>query len=303
MRCPAVEKLKEAIGRIGAVNGDPGYAAIDQCGHCPQRCGGDNTQSALAANEQLFQVIATIVLFQRSKAFEDRAVGQDRFDASDQRPHRSMAEHLRAAGIGGNQAADRGRAFASERQRKSLSFICQGVVQILKDHTGLAQDQLVLRFYRPNPVHAAKRQENRLAAVVRSCATDHAAIAALRNDRDAIFIRDFEYLCCFLRVARRNHSCSGAGVTAAPVGEPGRHIVCSAGKALGAHNRLHLFLPIYRFRHAVAPRVSGPISSRPASDTDFTGKPGRSGCRRKRMIGNLSVHAIFNRHWYSKANG
>jgi len=130
-----------------------------------------------------------------------------------------------------------------------LSLSCQRLVQILENDTGVAHHQLILRRDRPDPVHAAQRQEDRLTAGIGSRTSYHAAIASLRYDGDRIFIRNPDNGSSLLRVRRRNHGSRRARIAAAPVGQPWRHIIAGSGKALRPYGRSHFFQPFCCIGH------------------------------------------------------
>ena len=116
----------------------------------------------------------------------DRAVGKHRLHPRHQRAHRPEAQHLGAAGIGRGEAAD-GRAPArAQGQRKAHSDFARALVQIGEDHPGLGDGEPVLRADRTQSVHPPKRQDQLRPVGSRSGARDHAGVAALRHQRDAV---------------------------------------------------------------------------------------------------------------------
>ena len=64
-----------------------------------QAGGGDDAQRPLGTAQQVAQIIAAVVLFERCKPVEDAAVGERRLDPRDQRAHRTVAQDLGAAGV------------------------------------------------------------------------------------------------------------------------------------------------------------------------------------------------------------
>ena len=137
---------------------DPCDRAIVDRRHQPQRDRGDDAERAFRADQQLFQIIAAIVLLERGEAAVERAIGQHRLDASDQRPHGPEPQHLRAAGIGRGETADRRRPPGTERQREAPADRQRRIVEIGQDHPRFGDRQIVIRRDQPQPVHPAQRQ-------------------------------------------------------------------------------------------------------------------------------------------------
>jgi hypothetical protein len=66
-----------------------------------QRRGGDDAEGAFGADEQVLEVVAGVVLAQAAQAVPDLAAGQHDLEAQRQVARVAVAQHLRAAGIGG----------------------------------------------------------------------------------------------------------------------------------------------------------------------------------------------------------
>ena len=77
----------------------------------PQPRGGHHGERALAADQQLREVVAGVVLQQAGETPQDAAVGEHRLDAHDLGAHRPVPQDLRAARVRRDHAAD-GRAAA-----------------------------------------------------------------------------------------------------------------------------------------------------------------------------------------------
>ena len=116
-----------------------------------------------------------------------RAIGQHRLQPQHLRTHRTMAQHLRAAGIGRDQPADRGRALAAERQRKPQPLARHRLVQRLKDDTRAACDLARGGVDRPDRIHPAHVDQQFVPARIGRGATAHSAVSALGHDRHAVF--------------------------------------------------------------------------------------------------------------------
>jgi hypothetical protein len=67
---------------------------------------GDDAQRSLGADEQVLQVVAGVVLAQAAQAIPDLAARQHHFEAQRQFARVAVAQHLHAAGVGGQIAAD-----------------------------------------------------------------------------------------------------------------------------------------------------------------------------------------------------
>ncbi|KAG1246413.1 hypothetical protein G6F65_020701 [Rhizopus arrhizus] len=83
-----------------------------------QRGGRDDAQRSLAADIQVAQVIAGVVLAQAAQAVPDFAFRGHHFQAQRQVARVAVAQHLGAAGVGGQVAANRAAAFGRKAERK-----------------------------------------------------------------------------------------------------------------------------------------------------------------------------------------
>ena len=90
----------------------------------PQHDPGDDAERALGAHEQVFQVIAGVVLDHLVQAREHRAVGQHGLQAEYRIAGHAVADRPVAAGVGRHVAADRAGAAGAEveREEQSLGF-------------------------------------------------------------------------------------------------------------------------------------------------------------------------------------
>ena len=147
--------------------------------------GGDDAQRAFGANQQLFEVVAGVVLAQARQAIQHAAVGQHRFQAQGQLAHRPIAQHRHAAGIGGQIAADLAAAFRGQRQRKQPAHAGGGVLHLRQRAAGFGGQGVVVGIHRAQRVQAVKLNNQRVAAVVRGGGTAVRSVAALRHHRHA----------------------------------------------------------------------------------------------------------------------
>ena len=74
----------------------------------------DDAKRSFRADEQLLEVIPGIVLAQAAQAVPDPAIGKHDLDAKHEIAGIPEAQHGRAAGIGGQVAADRAASLRGE---------------------------------------------------------------------------------------------------------------------------------------------------------------------------------------------
>ena len=79
----------------------------------------DDAERALAADEQLLEVVAGVVLEHAIERGEHRAVGEHGFDAEHEVAHHSVAQDAQAAGVGRDVAADGGAVARAEVERET----------------------------------------------------------------------------------------------------------------------------------------------------------------------------------------
>jgi len=108
-------------GRPGGQRG--GGARVELHGR-----GGDDAQRAFAADEQVAQVVAGVVLAQARQAVPDLALRGDHLQAQAQLARVAIAQHLRAAGIGAQVAAQHAAAFGAQAERvQQARVLCRGL--------------------------------------------------------------------------------------------------------------------------------------------------------------------------------
>jgi hypothetical protein len=91
----------------------------------------------------VLEVVAGVVLAQAAQAVPDAAVGQHHFQAQRQLAGIAVAQHLHAAGIGGQVAADGGAAFGGERQREQAISLARRLLHRMQGASGLDGDGVV----------------------------------------------------------------------------------------------------------------------------------------------------------------
>ena len=190
----------------------------------PERGRGDDAQGALGTDEQLLQVVARVVLAQAAQAVPDAAVGQHHLQAERQLARVAVTQHLGAAGVGGEVAADRGAALGGQTQRKQPSRRARCLLHLLQDAACLHRDGVVVGVERADAVHALQAQQHRVAALVGRAAAHQPGVAPLRNHRRARGRAGLHHGSHLGRAAGPHHRLGAAVVALAPVGEIGRRV-------------------------------------------------------------------------------
>ena len=95
-----LHEQQKFIRLLRAIDACPHDAAVNKRGHGLQHCLGHHANRALAAYQQLFQVIAAIVFFQRRHGVVNRSIGQNSLKTSNEQTHGAMPQHLRSARVG-----------------------------------------------------------------------------------------------------------------------------------------------------------------------------------------------------------
>ena len=101
-----------------SASADPGRRAGARPRKQLQHRRGNDAERAFAAEEQLLQVVAGVVLAQALEAVPHAAVGEHDFESEYQVARVAVAQHRGAAGVGRQIAADGAAAFGRERQRE-----------------------------------------------------------------------------------------------------------------------------------------------------------------------------------------
>ena len=158
--------------------------------HQPQHRRGDDAERALGADEQVLQVVAGVVLLELVEVVEHAPVGEHDLEAEHMRARDAVGERRRAAGIGGEIAADGAGAF--RRQQLRIEPVDRGrrLARAAERHAGLAGDGVGDRVDLADAVEPRERQHD--LAMVRDLPADEAGIAALRHDRRARLVGELE---------------------------------------------------------------------------------------------------------------
>ncbi|GAB1575955.1 hypothetical protein BPNSA17_07880 [Bordetella petrii] len=196
-----------------------------------ERGGGDDAQRALAADVQVAQIVTSIVLAQAAQAVPELPFGGDHFQAQRQLARIAVAQHLGAAGIGGQVAAYGAAALGGQAQREQPAGIGGGLLHRLQDAAGLDRDRVVVGIDVADAVQARRRQQHRLAGVVRRGAAAQPGIAALRHHRRAMLRAQAHRLRDLGGAARPDDGLRRAAVAAPPILQVGFGV--GAGQDMG----------------------------------------------------------------------
>jgi alpha-beta hydrolase superfamily lysophospholipase len=90
------------------------------------RRGSHDAQRALRADEEMFQIVARIVLAQPPQCRPDLACGRDHLKTQTQLARIAIAQHGRASGVGRQVAAHRAAALSGERKREQPVYLLRG---------------------------------------------------------------------------------------------------------------------------------------------------------------------------------
>ena len=142
-----------AGGRHRDPGGDVGARAGEELEHGR----GNDAQRALGAYEKLLQVITGIVLAQAAQTVPDAPVRQHHFEPQHEVARVAIAQHVGAAGVGGEISPDLAAALGAEAQRKqALSFGCS-LLYRRQDAARLRSDGVIERIDFQYAVKASER--------------------------------------------------------------------------------------------------------------------------------------------------
>ncbi len=173
-------------------------------------------ERALGADEQVFQVVAGVVLAQAAQAVPQAAVGQYDLQAEAEFARIAIAQHLHSTGIGGEIAADGGGAFGGKREREEAAGAGGGFLHRSQRAAGFDGQGVVVGVDGANAVEAGEAHQH--FAADGGGATTQARVAALRHNRNAGGGTGLHDSRNFFGSARLDYAKRLPGVTAAPVG-------------------------------------------------------------------------------------
>ena len=150
-----------------------------------QRRGGDHAQRPLAADEQLLEVVAGVVLAQPAQHRQHLAGRQHDLQAQHQVARHPVAQHRGAAGVGRDVAADLAGPLGGQRQREQPA---RRVARPPAPAARCSRTSTVIRLSNASTeahaVHARQRQHHRAPRLVGRGAAAQAGVAALRDHGD-----------------------------------------------------------------------------------------------------------------------
>src|SRR5205085_4440917 len=123
---------------------DPGGARRRRLRMKPQHRGSDDAERAFGAEKELLQVVAGVVLAQAAQPFPHAAIGQHNLQAQHLVARAAVTEHVDAAGVGGEIAADLAAAFGGERQREEPARIVRGGLYCADDGATTYGDRYIM---------------------------------------------------------------------------------------------------------------------------------------------------------------
>ena len=182
-----------------------------------ERGSGDHAQRAFAADHQVAQVVARVVFAQSGQAVPDLALRIDHLQPQAQIARIAIAQHLRAAGVGGQIAADGAAALGRQAQGKEQTGRACVLLQVLQDAAGLDGDRQVGLVDGQDLIHALQAEHHLRARCVGGRAHHQSGVAPLGHDADAVACTGLHHLCHFLGGGRSHHRQRLAAAAFAPV--------------------------------------------------------------------------------------
>ncbi len=159
-----------------------------------------DAQRSFAADEELFEIIAGVILLHGIERGDDRPVSQHSFESDDQFPHHAISQHPVSARVGRYIAADSAGASSANVEREKKACRVGRLLNRFKHRSAFDQDGCGCAVHRAYFPHAFKRQEDTARHGGR--APGEAGPATLRHHRHAVRITCPQYGRDVLRRAR-----------------------------------------------------------------------------------------------------
>ena len=179
-----------------------------------QHRGGDDAERPLRADEELLQVVAGIVLQQAAQPVPDFSGRQHHLQPEHEAARVAVGEHLRAAGIGGDVAADPAGALRAERQRKEHAGLRRGLLQPLQHDARLGDHGAALRVDGADLVEPLERQHDLAPALVRRLPADEPVLPPCGTIGVPVSLASFRIAAISSAEAGLHHRLRASGVVA-----------------------------------------------------------------------------------------
>jgi hypothetical protein len=152
---------------------------------------GDDAEQAFGTDEKTVEVKASFVFVRSAPELDHRAVSKDDFEAENIIAGDAVFEAVRAAGIGGDVAANKIIRAAGGVGRIKESAFLNSRLEFLRVDARLDDGDEIAGIDFPDAVHAFERQDD--AAAHGHAAADVAVARAARGDGQAMLIRKTQY--------------------------------------------------------------------------------------------------------------
>ena len=132
-----LEEMQQRNNLVEVIGCDQRRPHTPRLGKEPEHSTRHNAQGALAADEELFQIVTGVVLEHFVQAGQHAAVGQHDLQSQHQGTHDPVAQHPHTAGIHGDAAAHRGRTARRQVQGEKQSSNGCSFLHLLQGRAGL----------------------------------------------------------------------------------------------------------------------------------------------------------------------
>jgi len=140
----------------------------------------------LGPDEELFEVVARVILAQRGQVVHDSPVRQHHLEPQHGAVQRAVTEEAQAARVGRDVAADLARALGAQVERHRVAALPHVVLQHLEHAARLADQVARILVERDDLVQPPQRDYHLI--IDRNRAADQARVASLRHHRDAALV-------------------------------------------------------------------------------------------------------------------
>jgi hypothetical protein len=165
----------------------------------------------------MLEIVAGIVLPEPPQPVPDPPVGQDDLEPEHEVARVAIAQHVHAARVGREIAADHAAALSAETQWKEAVDFVGGLLDGREDDAGFGGQRIVERIDVADAVQPRERDDDLVRSLARHRRHAHPGVAALRNDRRPGFRAELHDRGDFPGIGRTHHGGRRAHVDAAPV--------------------------------------------------------------------------------------